>query len=93
MRCPDDFDNGLSSLTYLLHFPVDIVKIGQSLTAECTIRPDPPGDRDTVITATHVLGGLVLAGIEDPRQLEVLVDLGRDAASGYLLACPAPAGR
>jgi EAL domain-containing protein (putative c-di-GMP-specific phosphodiesterase class I) len=45
-----------------------------------------------VITATHALGGRVLAeGVEERSQLEVLTDLGCDAASGYLLARPAPA--
>ena len=45
-----------------------------------------------VIAATHALGGLVLAeGVEEPDQLAVLTDLGCDAASGYLLARPAPA--
>jgi EAL domain-containing protein (putative c-di-GMP-specific phosphodiesterase class I) len=89
----DDFGTGHSSLTYLLHFPVDVVKIDQSFTAEVH---DPTRPHraivEAVITATHALGGLVLAeGIEDPRQLEVLADLGCDAASGYLLARPAPA--
>jgi EAL domain-containing protein (putative c-di-GMP-specific phosphodiesterase class I) len=45
-----------------------------------------------IVAATHALGGKVLAeGVEHPRQLQVLADIGCDAASGYLLARPAPA--
>lgn len=89
----DDFGTGHSSLTYLLRFPADVVKIDRTFTAEVH-DPSMPHRAivQAVIAATHALGGLVLAeGVEEPDQLAVLTDLGCDAASGYLLARPAPA--
>jgi diguanylate cyclase (GGDEF)-like protein len=89
----DDFGTGHSSLTYLLRFPVDVVKIDRSFTAQVHDPTQPHrAIVSAVITATHALGGRVLAeGVEERSQLEVLTDLGCDAASGYLLARPAPA--
>lgn len=89
----DDFGTGYASLTYLMHFPADVVKIDRSFTAKVH---DPTQPHATivsaVIAATHALGGRVLAeGVEYPEQLEALRDLGCDAASGFLLARPAPA--
>ncbi len=89
----DDFGTGYSSLAYLRRFPVDCLKIDRSFVSGLD------GDRDSrpiaaaIVEMAHALGLRVVAeGVETAAQLEVLVDLGCDAAQGFLFspALPAP---
>jgi len=86
----DDFGTGYSSLGYLQRFPLDILKVDKSFV-------DGLGhDQGTEIVAAvvnlaHALGLEVVAeGVETPRQLEALRELGCDLAQGYLFSRPVP---
>jgi diguanylate cyclase (GGDEF)-like protein/PAS domain S-box-containing protein len=88
----DDFGTGYSSLAYLRRFPVDCLKIDRSFV--CGL----DGDGDTrpiaaaIVEMAHALGLRVVAeGVETSTQLEALIDLGCDAAQGFLFAPALPA--
>jgi diguanylate cyclase (GGDEF)-like protein/PAS domain S-box-containing protein len=85
----DDFGTGYASLAYLRQLPVDIIKIDPSFV-------DGLGRDDTLTlltrTVVHVgreLGMQVVAeGIEQPRQLTALREMGCGYGQGFLVARP-----
>jgi EAL domain-containing protein (putative c-di-GMP-specific phosphodiesterase class I) len=85
----DDTGAGYASLNHVLQLRPDIIKIDRSLTAELS------GDRArrSLVTALVLLaldiGATVTGeGVETPAELATLLDLGVDAAQGYLIARP-----
>lgn len=89
----DDFGDGASSLTALTRFPLSGVKLHPTLTARL------PGDQKSLklvqgtVSLAHSLGLSVTAvGVETYAQLDVLRDLGCDAAQGFALTPPLSAG-
>ena len=86
----DDFGTGFSSLARLLAFPVDLVKVDRSFVA-ASGTPAGAAVLDGIVTLAHGMGAAVIAeGVETPEQLALLRATACDAASGYLLARPAP---
>ena len=85
----DDFGDGASSLTALTQFPLHGLKLHPTLT---TRLPDDPKSLKLVqgtVSLAHSLGLTVTAvGVETYAQLDVLRDLGCDAAQGYALTPP-----
>jgi diguanylate cyclase (GGDEF)-like protein/PAS domain S-box-containing protein len=85
----DDFGTGYASLAYLRQFPLDIIKIDPSFVAGLG-----HDDTLTLLTRTVVqvgrdLGLRVIAeGIEQPRQLIALREMGCDYGQGFLVARP-----
>lgn len=86
----DDFGTGYASLTHLLDFPVDIIKIDRSFVSRLS-----PGDAGAVIVEALIgiagkLGMRVVAeGIETPEQVERLRSFGCLLGQGYHFARPA----
>jgi predicted signal transduction protein with EAL and GGDEF domain len=88
----DDFGTGYSSLTSLQQLPVDTVKLDRSFVSQLST----PGGNAAIVKAivelAHALDLRVVGeGVESARQLEVLTDLGCDAAQGFHLGRPVPA--
>lgn len=85
----DDFGDGASSLTALTRFPLSGLKLHPTLT---TRLPDDDLSLKLVqgtVSLAHSLGLSVTAvGVETYAQLDILRDLGVDAAQGYALAPP-----
>jgi diguanylate cyclase (GGDEF)-like protein len=84
----DDFGTGYSSLAYLVHLPVDILKIDRTFTAS--------GVDSTLMKAILQLAeGLslhtVAEGVESAEQAAALRGLGCQYAQGYLYSRPVPA--
>ncbi len=87
----DDFGTGYSSLGYLRRFRVDILKIARDFIG--------PADREeewafasAIVALGRSLGVTLIAeGIEEPGQLDRLVELGCELGQGYLFARPARA--
>jgi diguanylate cyclase (GGDEF)-like protein len=85
----DDFGTGYASLAYLRRLPLDVIKIDPSFVAGL-------GHDDTLTlltrTVVHVgrdLGLRVIAeGIEEPRQLSALREMGCGYGQGFLMARP-----
>ena len=85
----DDFGTGYASLAYLRQLPLDIIKIDPSFVAGLG-----HDDTLTLLTRTVVqvgrdLGLRVIAeGIEQPRQLAALREMGCGYGQGFLIARP-----
>ncbi|MEQ8971603.1 MAG: EAL domain-containing protein [Coleofasciculus sp. C1-SOL-03] len=101
--CIDDFGTGYSSLSYLHRFPIDTIKIDQSLIS--SIGVDDQGHSEagminrtkglplqivrTIIMLADSLGMQVIAeGVETKEQLTQLRLLDCDYAQGYLFQAP-----
>jgi len=89
----DDFGTGFASLTHLLDFPVDIIKIDRSFIASART-----GTRSGIIVEAMVgianrLGMETIAeGIESQEQAEWLRSMGCRLGQGFLYAQAVPAG-
>lgn len=88
----DDFGVAYSSMNYLRHFPIDIIKIDQSFIRDIDTEKSSAAIVSAIIAMGHSLGLTVLAeGVETRRQLKVLQDLGCDQCQGYLFSKPVAA--
>jgi diguanylate cyclase (GGDEF)-like protein len=88
----DDFGTSYASLAYLRELPVDIIKIDPSFVSGLGNDPTLTLLTRTITSVGHDLGIQVVAeGIEHPRQLAELTDMGCAYGQGFLLARPMPA--
>lgn len=88
----DDFGTGYSSLSYLKRFPVNKVKIDQSLVRDIVKDENDQVIVDAVIVMSHALGLKVVAeGVETEAHQAFLENKGVDFLQGYLYAKPKPA--
>ena len=85
----DDFGTGYASLSYLRTYSFDLLKVDRSFVNDIT---DDPADRalvDATIAMARALGLSVVAeGVETAEQLNLLRDMGCDAAQGFHLGKP-----
>jgi len=85
----DDFGTGYSSLAYLRKLPAEELKIDRSFVQDLEHSPDARAVVDAVLKLAHALGLKVVAeGVENPRQHQILVELGCDELQGFLFAKP-----
>ena len=85
----DDFGTGYSSLSYLRQLPAQELKIDMSFVKDIESGADARAVVDAVVKLAHALGLKVVAeGVENPRQQQILVELGCDELQGYLFAKP-----
>ena len=88
----DDFGAGYASLRYLKAFPVDGIKLDQSLIRELPHNTNDAAIVEAVISLGKALGLQVIAeGVETQEQVTFLEEHGCDAMQGYWLAPPLPA--
>jgi two-component system, sensor histidine kinase len=88
----DDFGTGYSSLSYLKRFPMDVLKIDQSFTAEITSDEGALSITRAIIAMARSLNMITVAeGVETKEQLAVLGTLGCDVMQGYFISRPVPA--
>ena len=87
----DDFGTGWSSLSYLGKFPVDLIKLDRSFTAQLG---EIPGSEVIPATIMHLATGLALdavaEGVETQAQREQLLGLGYRVGQGYLFGGARP---
>ena len=87
----DDFGTGHASLTYLAKFPVDVVKVDRSFVHGLGNDAASGVIVRSVVAMAHALGMTVIAeGVENLKQLEIVLEAGCDAAQGYLFSRPVP---
>lgn len=88
----DDFGTGFASLTHLLSFPVDIIKIDKSFVDKLgTDAPSAVIVGGIIDIARKLNMRIVAEGIETLEQAKFLIDLGCTLGQGYLYsrACSA----
>ena len=87
----DDFGQGYSSLSYLAHLPIDILKIPEPFASRCLDGSKDMTIIDGVIEMADKLNILITAeGIESPQQLAFFADRGCDLVQGFYLGRPQP---
>jgi diguanylate cyclase (GGDEF)-like protein/PAS domain S-box-containing protein len=85
----DDFGIGYASLAHLRQLPVDIIKIDPSFVAGLGQDPTLTLLTRTIVQVGRDLGMRVVAeGIEQPRQLAELREMGCGYGQGFLVARP-----
>ncbi len=90
----DDFGTGYSSLSYLRRFPIDVLKIDRSFTADVTGDTGAASITRAIIAMAQSLDMTTVAeGVETQEQLEFLAGLGCQVMQGYHISRPLPADR
>ncbi len=85
----DDFGIGSASLRGLWQFPVDALKIDRSLVREMQTDRSASDVVELIITLAHKMNlKLIAEGIETPRQVERLRELGCELGQGYYFSQP-----
>jgi diguanylate cyclase (GGDEF)-like protein len=88
----DDFGIGFSTLSYITQFPLDWIKVDQSLVRNCTTDRGSVAVIRAIVEMAHGLGIRVVAeGVESCEQASLLRDEGCDAAQGFYISHPVPA--
>lgn len=86
----DDFGSGYSSIRYLAHMPVDIIKFDMTMT-QALLSPDIKTRNIIETTAEMIINSgydLIMEGIEDQEMLQKAADAGATHIQGYLLGKP-----
>ena len=87
----DDFGMGYSSLSHLLRFPIDVIKIDRHFISRMATDTDANALVVTLVELGRRLGMAVVAeGVEDTAVLDALTRLGCREAQGFLLHAPLP---
>jgi diguanylate cyclase (GGDEF)-like protein len=87
----DDFGTGFASLTHLLSFPVDVIKIDRSFVER--LGGDQPSEvvvRAILEIARRLDMRVIAEGIETSQQVGVLRQFGCLMGQGYLFSRPVP---
>jgi diguanylate cyclase (GGDEF)-like protein/PAS domain S-box-containing protein len=90
----DDFGMGYSSLSYLKHFPIDIIKIDPSFVKDVGAGTQQEALVRAVIRLGHSLKQIIIAeGVETEVQGEFLLEEGCHEVQGFLFSPPLPANK
>lgn len=87
----DDFGTGYSNLSSVLEFPFECVKLDKSLLKEFPGNPDAEMMVRTLTELFHSIGNqVVVEGVEEKTQAELLGVIGADRIQGYYYSRPLP---
>lgn len=87
----DDFGVGYSSLSYLKHFPVNVLKIDRSFVQDLPDDKDDATITQTIINLANSLDlGLVAEGVETEEQIRFLTERGCTIGQGFFFSRPIP---
>ncbi|MTI10957.1 putative bifunctional diguanylate cyclase/phosphodiesterase [Curvivirga aplysinae] len=90
--CIDDFGTGYSSLSYIRNYSFDTLKIDRSFIEHVTREPrDAELVRSIVQMGQNVGMNIVVEGVEEHDQHDLLKELGCHFVQGFLVAKPLPA--
>lgn len=88
----DDFGTGFSSLSYLRHLPVDILKVDRSFVSGLNSFEEDAVICEAIVSMATAMGlEIVAEGVETPQQLKWLTEQRVAFAQGYFYAKPVPA--
>ncbi len=81
----DDFGTGYSSLSYLRCLPIDVMKIDRSFVLDIVENEQDRALVCSIISMAKVLGlAVVVEGVEDAAQRDLLSEMGCDLIQGFL---------
>ncbi|MGA2652724.1 MAG: EAL domain-containing protein [Terracidiphilus sp.] len=87
----DDFGTGYSNLSYLPSLPFRALKIDRSFVKTLGSQPESESMIRTLIALAHSIGmRVIVEGVEESDQLELIRALGANEVQGYLLGRPTP---
>ena len=87
----DDFGTGYTSLSQLLHLPINMLKIDKSLIDQIQYNSMNRDFVDSVIYMGHLMKCKVIAeGVESEVQLDILNEHGCDYIQGFIWSKPIP---
>lgn len=90
----DDFGTGFSSLNYLRHLPINVLKIDQSFVREMIREPESLAIVESIIALAQALGKETIAeGVETLEEYQLLQARGCRLMQGYYFAKPMPVAR
>ena len=85
----DDFGTGYSSLVHIRDFEVDRIKIDRSFVSGAYTDPNSAAVVRAITTMANSMGLATTGeGVEDEKQLALLIEYGCKTAQGYLLSKP-----
>lgn len=85
----DDFGTGHSSLAYLRHLPIDIMKIDRAFVHEAEQNPISQAIIRSIVSLSRALNLTVVAeGVESREQANMLREAGCDQLQGFYFARP-----
>lgn len=85
----DDFGTGFSSLSHLLAFPIDTIKVDKSFIDGITRDGNAPALVGAILGIGGILGiNVVAEGVETKEQLDLLQDWHCPNCQGYIFAKP-----
>lgn len=87
----DDFGTGYSALSYLQSFPIDMIKIDRAFVNRLGSTSDVSLVQAIQDVAMSIDAVTVAEGIEDPREMALLQDLGIGLGQGFGLTPPVDA--
>jgi EAL domain-containing protein (putative c-di-GMP-specific phosphodiesterase class I) len=87
----DDFGRGSSSLSRLAQFPIDSLKVDQSLMHETGATSDDAVSVRAVINIGSLSTAAIAGGVDTPEPLDFLIGAGCQAGQGYYLKQAMPA--
>ena len=81
----DDFGTGYASLSYLLRYPINVLKIDRSFITDITTNRDNRAITAAIISLASALDMTITAeGVEHPDQAALLLEMGCPGAQGWL---------
>jgi diguanylate cyclase (GGDEF)-like protein/PAS domain S-box-containing protein len=87
----DDFGTGYSNLSYLPSLPFRALKIDRSFVKTLGSQPESESVIRTLIALAHSIGmRVIVEGVEEIDQLELIRALGANEVQGYLMGRPTP---
>lgn len=87
----DDFGTGYSCLSYLPGLPFDALKIDRSFVRDISSRPETVSMVRSLVGLAHNIGmRVIVEGIEEPQQLQLIREVSANEIQGFLLGRPTP---
>ena len=90
----DDFGTGYSSLSYIKKIPFDVIKIDKAFLDDVDIDQKSRLVIKNIVDLAHILDAyVVIEGVQDEKQVEMLKAMGADAIQGFFYSRPLPAAQ
>ena len=90
----DDFGTGYSSLSYIKKIPFDVIKIDKAFLDDVDIDQKSRLVIKNIVDLAHILDAyVVIEGVQDEKQVQMLTQMGADAIQGYFYSRPLPADK